>query len=176
MSTEPNEVSVIELQRQVWAFAEHTFGAGREDAAWKKLFEELGEVLKKPRDKDEWGDVFILLFDLATVYGVDVADATQGKLDIIKQRVWNRTETGTFQHVPGATKPPPITTYAASFIGGPSDRCTALSVPAGEDAPTAWCPSGHDGPGCYVLLRKDKGLNGGAFYVYSWDATMEYPF
>jgi hypothetical protein len=176
-AAEPNEVSVIELQRQVWAFAEQTFGAGREDAAWKKLFEELGEVLKKPRDPAEWGDVFILLLDLATIYGVDVADATASKLGVIGNRVWNRTETGTFQHVPGAVKEAPAVSHRAVFTGGPWHAATEFSVKGGDDVPTAFRPGGlGPGPGCYVLERKDTGLDKRPTYIFTWDPDMEAPF
>jgi hypothetical protein len=164
---------VRDLQREVFEFAEKTFGPGREDAAWKKLFEELGEVLKKPRDPDEWGDVFILLFDLATIYGVSVDEATRGKLAIIAARVWNRTETGTFQHVPGAEKLPEVH-YHALFEGGPLAQTGSHVLPG--EAPSASCPAGHTGPGAYLLTRKDRGLDGKTLFVYKWDPTMEVPF
>lgn len=170
-SDTPGTVSA--LQQEVFEFAEKTFGPGREDAAWKKLFEELGEVLKKPRDPAEWGDVFILLFDLASIYGVQVDDATRSKLAIIANRVWSRTETGTFQHVPGAEKLPEAH-YHALFEGGPLAQ-TGSHVMPGE-APTACSPAGHTGPGAYLLSRKDRGLDGKTLFVYKWDPDMEVPF
>ena len=91
-------IAIADLQARVWQFAEETFGKGREDAAWKKLFEEIGETLKSPYDPLEWGDVFIMLLDLASIYDVDAGSATLDKLDIIRRRSWRRTATGTYQH------------------------------------------------------------------------------
>lgn len=171
----PAEPTVADLQKQVLEFAEATFGDKREDAAWKKLFEELGEVLKKPRDPGEWGDVFILLFDLAAIYGVDVASATTDKMAVIKDRVWNRTETGTFQHVPGAVKPPERYTHDGIFNGGPYHGSTSFETPSPDEIPTAFSPP-CDLPGCYVLERKDRGMGGRVVYVYKWDPEMGVPF
>lgn len=167
--------TIRDLQKQVFDFAEATFGPGREDAAWKKLFEELGETLKSPRDPNEWGDVFILLFDLATIYGVQVDEATLGKLELIRNRVWNRTETGTFQHVPGAEKTPQAPTHRVVFQGGPlaSAGPTGLAI---DEVPSAYCPAGHRGPGCYILQRKDWGMDKQWTYFFTWDPIVECPF
>lgn len=173
-SDTPGTVSA--LQQEVFEFAEKTFGAGREDAAWKKLFEELGEVLKSPRDPAEWGDVFILLFDLATIYGVQVDEATRTKLATIANRVWNRTETGTFQHVPGAEKAPDHVYHRVVLAGGPLSSAEQLATPPDEPVPSAFSPPGHAGPGCYVLERKDRGMDRKPTYYYKWDPTMECPF
>lgn len=168
--------TVRELQKEVFEFAEKTFGQGREDAAWKKLFEELGEVLKSPRDPAEWGDVFILLFDLAAIYGVQVDEATRAKLTIIANRVWNRTETGTFQHVPGAEKAPELFQHRAVFEGGPwhgTDRIETID----DEVPSAFRPAGlGEGPGCYVLHRKDTGMDKKTTFVFKWEPDMETPF
>lgn len=169
------DLTVLALQDRVFQFAEQTFGVGREDAAWKKLFEELGEVLKKPRDPAEWGDVFILLFDLASIYGVRVDLATVDKLQVISNRVWNRTETGTFQHVPGAVKPPQRYRHHAAYEGGPWAGGNDLDCSEPEP-PSAFCPPGCDVPGCYVLERKDPGMSGRVVLVYKWDPDMEVPF
>lgn len=168
--------TIRDLQKQVFDFAEATFGPGREDAAWKKLFEELGETLKSPRDPNEWGDVFILLFDLATIYGVQVDEATLGKLELIRNRVWNRTETGTFQHVPGALKEPTPPVHRVVFQGGPAATAQGYDHVPWEEVPTAFSPAGHCGPGCYVLQRKDWGMDRQYTYYFAWDPTMECPF
>lgn len=168
--------SVRDLQKEVFEFAEKTFGPGREDAAWKKLFEELGEVLKDPRSPGEWGDVFILLLDLATIYGVDVDEATRAKLAVIAQRVWNRTETGTFQHVPGAVKPPELFQHRAVFEGGPWHGTNGMQT-TDPEVPSAFRPGGlGENPGCYVLQRKDRSMDKQTVYVFKWDSDMEAPF
>lgn len=166
-------ITVQELQNQIHAFAEETFGPGREDAAWKKLFEEIGETLKNPRDPGEWADIFIVLLDLAKMYGVDVGSASVAKMAVNRARVWTKTETGVMQHVPGAEKLPEAH-YHALFEGGPLAQ-TGSHVMPGE-APTACSPAGHTGPGAYLLSRKDRGLDGKTLFVYKWDPDMEVPF
>lgn len=173
----PTPGTVADLQKQVHKFAEKTFGKGREDAAWKKLFEELGEVLKKPRDPSEWGDVFILLLDLATVYDIDVEAATLSKLEAIRVRVWRRTETGTFQHIPGRVADQQFEEVPAVFMGGgPHENFSAILVPVGEAPPSAFCPPGWQGPGGYELLRVDRGPDRRSHCVYIWRPDMGVPF
>lgn len=165
--------TVAELQAEVAKFADEAFGPEREDAAWKKLFEEIGETLKNPDDPSEWADVFIILLDLATLHGVDVDSATRDKLSVIKNRVWVKTQTGTFQHVPGAVKEESKPQYNACFEGGPLHGIHTLpGVP-----PSHHAPSGHEGPGCYAKTRIDVGAGRRRLlHVYRWVADMEYPF
>lgn len=167
------DITVRELQEQVHAFAEETFGPGREDAAWKKLFEEIGETLKNPRDPGEWADIFIVLLDLAKMYGVDVGSASVDKMAVNRQRVWTKTETGVMQHVAGAEKLPEAH-YHALFEGGPLAQTGSHVLPG--EAPSASCPAGHIGPGAYLLSRKDRGLDGKTLFVYKWDPDMGVPF
>lgn len=172
-------LSVMALQQSVFEFAEQTFGAGREDAAWKKLFEELGEVLKAPREPGEWGDVFILLFDLASIYGVDVDAATRDKLAVIRDRVWKRTETGTFQHEPGAVKTVELPRCNAVFEQGPWALRGVLLVNLEADGtpPKSVRPPGMERiPGIYWYSRQDRGLSGMPIHVYYWDHSHEVPF
>lgn len=86
-------------QAMVVEWAEGVFGPGREQAAWMKLFEEIGEVLKKPGDRTEWGDIFILLYDLADMHGVNPDVAVVDKLRAMRKRQWYTTATGTKQHI-----------------------------------------------------------------------------
>ena len=167
----PPPATVLELQDEVAAFAEKAFGPDREDAAWKKLFEEIGETLKNPDDPSEWADVFIILLDLATMRGVDVATATRAKLDIIKDRVWVQTPTGTFQHVPGAVQAPPGPEYSALFEGGPLGMDGVLRL--GGQPLQLYAPVGHEGVGIYKQTRIDHGLGRRLIHVYRWDP--DYP-
>jgi len=90
---------VAALQARVHGWASETFPARQPAAAWLKLFEELGEVIKSPADPLEWGDVFIMLLDLASMNGVDVADAVLAKLFINRRRQWAQLPSGVFSHV-----------------------------------------------------------------------------
>jgi hypothetical protein len=184
----PGTVTVTALQAAVFAFAEQAFGPGREDAAWKKLFEELGEVLKKPRDPMEWGDVFILLFDLARIYGIDVDAATLGKLELIKDRVWRQTETGTYQHVPGASAAADRAACLFYVVvdGGPLagpetpagtllhiDLSKIVAVFVGEDRVPEAPQVLWFGDGCYNWKRRAPKLGdrGVMIHHYEWDAN-----
>lgn len=172
MATERvNHPTVMDLQHTVYSFAQETFGQGREDAAWKKLFEELGEVLKDPTSPGEWGDVFILLLDMATIYQVDVGQATLDKLEVIRQRVWARTATGTFQHVPGAERTPTdAVSWRAQCQGGP---LAGRTVERPGERPEKWVPSLEEAPpaqiaGHYEYIRTDRGMDKRDVHVYGW--------
>ena len=166
----PPPATVLELQSEVAAFAEKAFGPDREDAAWKKLFEEIGETLKNPDDPSEWADVFIILLDLATLHGVDVDSATRAKIEVIKNRVWVQTSTGTFQHVPGAVQAPPKQRYTNVCSGGP---CSALTFFTSHPMDQNWQPDDHEGLGAYVLDRVDRGMDKVSRCIWEWDASIE---
>lgn len=91
--------SMADLQRAVHKWADETFPDRPAEAAWLKLFEELGEAIKTPHAAEEWGDIMIMLFDLATIYGVDLYEATILKLNINRGRKWQRLGTGVYSHV-----------------------------------------------------------------------------
>jgi len=92
--------SLSALQGEVKEWADATFPHRMPAIAWMKLFEELGEVIRAPLDKSEWADVFILLLDLATIYGVDDLHAViRAKIEVNKSRTWRPTHTGTLQSV-----------------------------------------------------------------------------
>jgi len=59
---------------------------------WAKLMEELGEVIKTPYSADEWGDIFIILFDLACIHNIDVQGAVLKKLKTNNARTWTRSD------------------------------------------------------------------------------------
>ena len=99
------KITIDQLQLLVTQWADATFDERREDAAWKKLFEELGEVLRAPDDPEEWADVFILLFDLSAMHGINIGRGIIDKLDKNRRRVWRKTGTGVYQHEESQTKP-----------------------------------------------------------------------
>lgn len=126
MASDPHmlvSATVANLQMRVVAIANQIFPDRTPDKAWKKLYEELGEVIKKPSDPLEWADVFILLFDLASYANIDIQTAIDQKLEILKTRKWRITETGTYQHIPDApipTFPPPTEQEMTAFRMGVS--------------------------------------------------------
>ena len=92
---------INQLQQKIHDQANRLFPKRTPTSAWLKLYEELGEVIKDPNNPDEWGDIFILLFDLAKIHGIDIRQAVQSKMETLEHRVWLETPTGTYQHIPG---------------------------------------------------------------------------
>lgn len=87
-----------DLQEQVHAWANDTFGERAPARAWLKTFSEIGEVIDNPDDPLEWADVFIMLLDLAKMYNINVTRAILDKLFINKGRKWTERN-GVFTHV-----------------------------------------------------------------------------
>lgn len=93
-------VTMVEIQESVHAWANRQFPRREPSIAWMKLFEELGEVIRDPTDALEWADVFIVLFDLARIYGVrDLEQAIKDKMAINEKRTWSTSRTGVMVHV-----------------------------------------------------------------------------
>jgi hypothetical protein len=90
--------SLDQIQLMVHRWAEKTFGKGREDKAWRKMFEEMGETIKAPDDPLEWADLFIILFDLAEIHGINLVEAIHRKMAINEGREWTETH-GIMTHV-----------------------------------------------------------------------------
>lgn len=88
-----------ELGSIVMEWADETFGVDRdENSTWKKLFEELGEVIRNPDDPAEWADVMILMLDLAARHSIKLTPAILAKMEVLRGRVWE-TRNGVFSHV-----------------------------------------------------------------------------
>ena len=88
-----------DLQLAIFTQANHLFPNRTPSKAFMKLYEEMGEVIKKPTDRLEWADVIILILDLAKIYGVtDLQEAVIEKMAINQNRTWVETATGTMQH------------------------------------------------------------------------------
>lgn len=66
-----------------------------------KLLEELGELIASDRMKDpqELADVAILVLDLFTLQGIDMADAVRTKMEINQTRQWVVSDNGAARHV-----------------------------------------------------------------------------
>lgn len=137
------------LQGQVHEWANDTFPDRVPANAWQKMFIELGEVIENPGDPLEWGDVMIMLFDLAKMHGVDLYGATQLKLEVNRLRSWTRLPSGVYRHteqlpgepvalVEGGGCAPPVAVALPRppsnghhmdrtiFRGGPYDRLEIL--------------------------------------------------
>lgn len=90
---------IRELQVLIKDWADKRFPNRTVQTCLLKLYEEIGELVKDPGSPQEHADIFIMLFDLAAMYDIDIADAVRAKMEVNKQRKWRLTESGTMQHV-----------------------------------------------------------------------------
>ena len=58
--------------------------------------EEIPEWLRDPNDPNEYADIVILVFDLASMKGIDIESAVLAKMAINRKRTWSTDETGLF--------------------------------------------------------------------------------
>lgn len=87
------------MQQLVVLWADATFPNRTPQSAFMKLFEEIGEVIRSPRDAGEWADLFIMQVDLCKMYGiVDIGKAVADKMTVNAHRSWTISGSGTFQH------------------------------------------------------------------------------
>lgn len=93
------EQNIDMLQAAVIMWANRDLPGRQQQAAWLKLYEELGEILRDTRSRDEWADVFIMLLDLAAMNGItDLATVILDKLAINARRKWTLAPSGVFTH------------------------------------------------------------------------------
>lgn len=92
-----------DLQNDIGAFTDKTFGKSTPQAKLHHLAEEVQELLAEPEDHMEWADCFILLLDAANKAGLsmdDVYEAIEAKMEINKSRTWGEPdENGVVKHV-----------------------------------------------------------------------------
>lgn len=92
-----NDLRII--QRLVTLWADGQFPNRTPQQAFMKLFEEIGEVIRSPREAGEWADIFIMLVDLCQMYGItDIGQAIEDKMKVNSHRQWTASDTGTMQH------------------------------------------------------------------------------
>lgn len=99
MDNNLDKLSVLQMATVEWAnfaFPNRTAGS-----AFLKMFEEMGELVRKPDSPEEYADIFIMLLDLASMHKIDAEQlykAVVAKLTVNFQRQWLQTTTGVFQH------------------------------------------------------------------------------
>lgn len=97
---EMNDLRV--MQQLVVQWADGAFPNRAPAGALLKLYEEIGELIRAPDSAEEYADIFIMLVDLAHMYGVfDIGAAVWAKMKINSRRKWTPTAIGTMQHVGG---------------------------------------------------------------------------
>jgi NTP pyrophosphatase (non-canonical NTP hydrolase) len=80
------------MQRLVVMWADQAFPDRTPQAALLKLYEEIGELIRNPRESLEYADILIMLVDIAHLHGVhDLGDAVDRKMKINGRRTWKQT-------------------------------------------------------------------------------------
>lgn len=91
-------MEIRQLTEQIVQWADSVFPDRKPESALLKLFEETGELVRDPTAAGEYADICIMVFDLAHMHGIDLAQAIREKIEINQNRVWKRTASGTLQH------------------------------------------------------------------------------
>ena len=126
-----NWTDMRDAQREITRWADEQF-PGRTDhqTIFKLVVHEVPELMIHKKEKGvegigtELADAMILLLDLASMWGVDMADAIRLKMDINYGRVWERDPHGIMQHVPHPARPPEDLPKQA----GPCVRCGSTNT------------------------------------------------
>ena len=101
---EPHDVDLIWndlriMQHLVVQWANNAMPDRTPTHALLKFYEEMGELVRDPKDPEEYADLLIMLVDLAAMHGVtDLGAAVKAKMKINANRKWEQTPTGTMQH------------------------------------------------------------------------------
>lgn len=131
-----DEKSMSVLQREVVSWANTTFPNRQPHQGFMKLYEELGEVVRDPRNEYEWADVFIMLLDLTDRHGISgqrLSGAIDEKMDINRRRQWKENEMGVMQHV--GEEGQQFIDVPVTFIDGPWAGDTLWRTNAAEGLP-----------------------------------------
>lgn len=75
-----------ELQKEIGEWHWDTFGPCSNKRIARKLLEESAELMVKPDDWSEYGDVLMCLMALAYRNGIDLAKVVSSKFEIVKTR------------------------------------------------------------------------------------------
>lgn len=94
------------VQQEITRWADEQF-PGRTDhqTIYKLVVHEIPELMTHKKEKGtagigtELADCFILLMDLASMWGVDLTEAIRDKMETNYQRTWERDAHGIMQHV-----------------------------------------------------------------------------
>lgn len=96
---------IQDVQLEITRWADEQFpGRTEHNAIYKLMVHEIPEMMSHRKEKGtagigtELADCFILLMDLASMWGVDLSEAIRAKMEINYRRVWERDAHGIYQH------------------------------------------------------------------------------
>ena len=87
MNTRPR--NLMDIQAEVVAWADEALPDRTINTMLLKMFEEMGEVVRNPRDPLQLADVLILLVDLADKHNIDLTRAVTDRMVVNKNRQWH---------------------------------------------------------------------------------------
>lgn len=90
------------VQDDIVQWANLVFPNRTVQSGFLKLYEEMGEVLANPYNKEEWADVFILILDIMATYDIDmdgIGKAIEEKMIINLKRKWDKNDIGVMKHI-----------------------------------------------------------------------------
>jgi NTP pyrophosphatase (non-canonical NTP hydrolase) len=91
--------SVREIQREISDWANLVFpDRTAHDALCKLMLEEIPEFALAQKDPGEYADLVILVLDIATLNGIDVAAAVRDKMEVNRARRWIVGDNGLMKH------------------------------------------------------------------------------
>lgn len=93
--------SIGDVQRVIKLWANKNFPRRTSHQALCKLvLEEIPEFLQEQDSAEEYADLLILIFDIASLRGIDIAEALEAKMKINIQRKWSiDPNTGIAKHI-----------------------------------------------------------------------------
>lgn len=139
MTTPPeiNWNSLINVQDEIHRWASEQFPHRTDHhAIYKLVVEEIPELMMHKKEKGMMGiglelaDCFILLMDLASMWGINLSDAICYKMLINYNRQWNKDENGIMQHAPEQVRVAELATESVPLI----------QLLASQPAPVIICP------------------------------------
>lgn len=80
--------SIRVAQSSITAWADAQFPARTTQGVFIKLLGELGELAANPTDPHEYADLLILIFDYASLNGINIPRALEEKMAINESRKW----------------------------------------------------------------------------------------
>lgn len=124
-NTDWNDMRAVQREITRWAssnWPDRTY----HQALSKLVLEEIPEMLQHHKEHGpdhalggELADCFVLLMDLATIWGVDLPSAIEAKMEINYMRMWYRDpDTGIAQHVQAKHPQPSADTCEHGALNG----------------------------------------------------------
>ena len=81
--------AIEKLQSEIFNWANDTFPSRTAwDATCKLVLEEIPEWLRDQNNAGEFADLVILIFDIASLKGIDIRKAVEDKMRINRSRDW----------------------------------------------------------------------------------------